>query len=495
MIARSKLILGLKSLSEIEHASFKLLLSSPYFNQQQRSAKLYLYLQQFAPQYEHLTYEKVFRHLFPQEDFNAQRVREQFSFLYRLLKQFWVQAELEQSGNEAKILLVRQLRKRKLTSAFNVETKAFGKQLDQQKQLDIPQYWNRYQLAWEQAQFNAQLEKRVEDKSLPEAIEQLDQWYYLQKLNGTNELLNRQRILQTQYPIRGLAPLLVALEDESFHAPPLLQAYLLVYQLMEHDQKEDYLELIHWLNAHQEDLPWHESRALYKHGQNYCIRCINKGDITFEKELLSLYQSQLLSGLMLENGHLVHTDYKNIVTVGLRQKELAWVEGFMEQYKERVIPKFRANVYNFCRASFLEAKGKISEAIRLLQQVAFSDVYYQLSAKHLLLRCYYEVEDWETLHFYSLSFKAFLQRNQEISQQNRRNHLNFIRHFLPLLRLRERAALIPDQKFQLRLKAYQNRLEQATQTAHLGWLKTALEALAIGEITLTKKMPFVLILT
>ncbi|MEM6347909.1 MAG: hypothetical protein AAF927_28725 [Bacteroidota bacterium] len=477
MIAHSKLILDLQSLAESEHASFQLLLNSPYFNQQQRSAKLYQYLVQFAPGYEELTYEGVFKHLFPQESFNAQRVREQFSFLYRLLKQFWIQTELAENTSEAKILLLRQLRKRQLSRAFKVETKALYKQLEAQNQVDIPHYWERYQLAWEQAQFNAQLEKRVEDKSLPLAIEQLDQWYYLQKLNGTNELLNRQRILRTQYPIKGLAPLIGILQDASFPIPPLLQAYLLVHQLMQDEQKKDYYQLIYWLSSQQDQLPWHESRALYKHGQNYCIRRINKGDISFEKELLSLYQSQLSSGVMLENGHLVHTDFKNIVTVGLRQKEIAWVEGFMEQYKERVIPQFRINVYNFCKASLLEAKGQISAAIRLLQQVEFSDIYYQLSAKHLLLRCYYKVEDWETLHFYSLSFKAFLQRNQEISQQNRRNHLNFIRHFLPLLRLREREGLIPVQKWQARLQAYQDRLAQASHTAHLGWLLEAIQDL------------------
>ncbi len=482
MLARSKLIHGLKSLSESEHTSFKLLLESPYFNQQQRSAKLYHYLQQFAPQYERLTYESVFQHLFPQESFNPQRVREQFSFLYRLLKQFWIQKELKENESEAKILLLRQLRKRNLSSAFQVETKAFRKQLDQQEQVDIPHYWDRYQLAWEQAQFSAQLEKRVEDKSLPQAIADLDQWYFLQKFNGSNELLNRQRILQTQYAIPSLKPALAALDTSDFAPSPLLQAYLLVYQLMENDEQEYYEDLILWLQAHQSQLPWHESRALYKHGQNYCIRRINKGDITFEKELLDLYKRQLLSGLMLENGNLVHTDFKNIVTVGLRQQELAWVEDFMEQYKERVILKFRANVYNFCRASLLEAKGQVSQAIRLLQQVEFTDVYYQLSAKHLLLRCYYEVEDWETLHFYSLSFKAFLQRNQGISPQNRRNHLNFIRHFLPLLRLRERQGLISDHKWQQRLDAYQSRLEQASQTAHLGWLKSSFGALASGKI-------------
>lgn len=475
-IARSKLIAGLKSLNKSEIQNFRLFLESPYFNQQPRLAKLYTYIQRFEADYNSstLSYESVFKHLYPKEGFNAQRVREQLSFLYRLLKQFWVQAELRQSQHEAQILLLRQLRTRKLAAAFKVEANSLSKQLEQQEQVDIPRYWNRYQLSWEQAQFNAQLEKRVEDKSLPEAMGQLDVWYYLQKLNGTNELLNRQRILQTQYPVHGLGPVLTLLHDSEQAKPPLLQAYLLVYQLMEQDRESDFHQLILWLNQYQNHLPWHESRALYKHGQNYCIRRINAGDIAFEKELFHLYQNQLLSGIMLENGHLIHTDYKNIVTVAIRQNELEWVAGFIEQYRDRVIPQFRANVYNFCRASYLEAVGETSAAIRLLQQVEFTDVYYQLSAKHLLLRAYYKVEDWETLHFFVLSFRSFLQRNQEISQQNRRNHLNFLKLFLPLLRLCEREKLLAPTQWQASLSKYQSRLDHATQTAHLGWLQNSL---------------------
>ncbi|MEL7342744.1 MAG: hypothetical protein AAGM67_19825, partial [Bacteroidota bacterium] len=250
-----------------------------------------------------------------------------------------------------------------------------------------------------------------------------------------------------------------------------------VNQLLERGLEPDYHQLVQWLTTYQEQLPLHEVRALYKHAQNYCIRQINEGQKRYETALFQLYQDQLQSGVMLENGSLLHTDFKNIVTVGLRQGEIAWVDHFMERFYPLVATPHRENVYNLSRVSLLAAQGQLSAAVRLLQKVRFTDVYYQLSAKHLLLRCYYESGDWEMIPFSIASFQAFLQRNREISSQNRRNHLNFLKLFRRLFRLSERQHLFSEADWKKRSTQLQKKLIQASQTSHLGWLKDQLTTL------------------
>ncbi|MEL6650980.1 MAG: hypothetical protein AAFQ87_09285, partial [Bacteroidota bacterium] len=458
-ISSNSLIIGLRSLDKSEQKLFRDWLTSPYCNRQPRLLVLYDFLLGFAPDYDaaSLTAEACFQAIFAGEAFAPQRLREQFSFLYRQLKQFWIHQELQQT-EDTDILLLRQMRKRKLNRAFATEARALDKRLSQASPLSFDHYWTQYQLSWEQTQLDAQQGKRSEAQALPLAMEQLDLWYSLQKLKGTNELLNRQRILRSKHPIASIQPLLAQIERSAKPLPSLLQAYYLVNQLLESGKENDFKRLVQWLTDQQQQLPSHEVRALYKHAQNYCIRQINEGRKRFEAALFQLYQDQLTSGVMLENGFLLHTDFKNIVTVGLRQGEIEWVSHFMERFHNQVAAPHQDNVYNVCRVSLSVANGQISEAIRMLQQVKFSDVYYQLTAKHLLLSCYYQAKDWEMIPFTIASFQAFLQRNQEISSQNRLNHLNFLKLFRRLFRLSERQHFLNEADWKKRSLQLQQKL-------------------------------------
>ena len=102
------------------------------------------------------------------------------------------------------------------------------------------------------------------------------------------------------------------------------------------------------------------------------------------------------------------------------------MKNFVQKYKEHVAPEFRKNAFAYNMAAYYFGIEKYREALKLLQTVEFTDVFYHLGSKSLLLKAYYEMDNAES--FYSLisAFRVYLRRNKKISQAQFSNHLNLI---------------------------------------------------------------------
>jgi len=268
------------------------------------------------------------------------------------------------------------------------------------------------------------------------------------------------------------------LDTKFFELHPILAIYRQILSCYRQpDELSVFYELKHLLKVHAASFLPDEARGIYRHAQNHCIRRINVGKTAFSQELLELYEQQLASELIFIQGELDHTDFKNIVAVGLRLKRFDWVRQFMENYKKRVSSAYRDNVYHISQASLLYEQGQFRDAIRLLQTVAFTDIFYQLSARMLLIKLYYEMEENERL-FYALdAFERFLRRNTNLARERREGHRNFISSTRRIAKLRERKDLLLASDFLKRKQVLHSKLSETAKISNLVWLEERLELL------------------
>ncbi|MEL7533759.1 MAG: hypothetical protein AAFN10_20770, partial [Bacteroidota bacterium] len=131
--------------------------------------------------------------------------------------------------------------------------------------------------------------------------------------------------------------------------------------------------------------------------------------------------------LLPKGGNLEDNHYKNLVALGTRLKQYEWTEDFIESYRERLNPEVQENAYRYNLAYLLMAQSQYSRVLRLLAQVEFTNVFYQLGAKTILARVYYETEEYESLLMLLKNFRAYLSREKSLSPQQRILYQNFIR--------------------------------------------------------------------
>jgi hypothetical protein len=255
------------------------------------------------------------------------------------------------------------------------------------------------------------------------------------------------------------------------HIPALHIQYKVVQSLIEPAQEEHFKELKTLLAAHYTLFPRQQARNLYAFAINYCIRKINGGNLGYVPELLATYRQMLNAGLMFdEENMLSQFDYKNIVSVGLRADEMNWTEKFITDYKNSIPKASRQNAYTFNLAKLYFAKRKFDNVLPLLQDVVYSDIFYQLDSKTTLMKTYYELGEYLPMMGLKESFRILLRRKKLISAQNRVNYTNFMRFTMQLFRI--------DVKDTKKLQELNKSITSSTNVADKGWLLEKLAELS-----------------
>ena len=203
--------------------------------------------------------------------------------------------------------------------------------------------------------------------------------------------------------------------------------------------------------------------------KNYCIIKINKGDTSYNKELFEFYKIILENRIIFKDGQLTQWDYKNIVTLGLRLGEFDWTEWFMGNYKSSLAAHYRENVWSFNMANFMFHKQDYDRTLELLQEVEFTDVYYHLDSKTLLLKTYYALEEWDSLQSLIDSLKVYLKRNKLVPQYQRTVYGNLFLYSNRLIRYRRGRKMDLDQ--------LAKDIEETREIANINWLRDAVDAL------------------
>jgi hypothetical protein len=140
--------------------------------------------------------------------------------------------------------------------------------------------------------------------------------------------------------------------------------------------------------------------------------------------------------LIGDDGFISPWKYKNIISVGIKLGHFASVEHFIDNYKEHLPPDYRDDAYNYNIANLAFHREQYKKALKALLEVQFSDIFYSLDTKKMMLKIYYEQGETEAFISLVAAFRNYLSRNELISDRNRLSYQNFLRAVQALYRLR-----------------------------------------------------------
>ena len=414
-----------------------------------------------------------------------EKIRRQFhrnhlSIASKLVRSFLAWKALSEDQDQMDLLALGQLRKLEADKAFTVLYNRLHKSQQQNPQRNSSYFFNQFHLEDEANGMFGLRQTRIQDQHLAAKISALDEWYFTTRMKESVEMQNRSRVLNQSFedPYQQEFQVLMKRALDCATSSHLLNVYHLIGQTLALDRPEDVKALIAMLDKVPEMVGREEAKGIYKHAQNACIRQINAGRSTFQQVLLDLYQSQLQSGLLFTLGFLQHTDVKNITTLAIRLGRFSWGHEFLEEYSEKIHPRFRKYVYTFSKASLLFEQGELRQAVKLLQEIHFTDVFYDLSARHLLLRMYIQLEDWEGAAYGIQAFDVFIRRNKQISGQNRQAHQHFVRIYKKLLSWKERQEYESAPANQRRHEKLKTLMASLDPIAQKDWLEAEINQLS-----------------
>ena len=386
----------------------------------------------FIDIYKQCNEQEIFKTLFPKRKYSNVYLRFFYKELNKLVDSFFSFLEQKKDPRKQHIYGIQFLKAKGAWKNLETEQKKFSKNISQQKKSK--------QLIYELLMFeeirhlSASEVDRRNDNYLLSLEEKIDEYYWYEKLKINCDKIIRSQVFNVQYSYDFLDHSLNFIPPHYLENNVLIKAYYLIFVLFKKDSEEDFRIVLELLNTNINKIEHEELKDLYACLQNYCIRKANSGHAIYLNYLFEIYDQLIKHRIIFHNNVLNIFDYKNIATLGIRLKEFEWVKTFTEEYTSFLPKEYRssATAFNLARILFFEKKYK--EAIQKLQHVSFADVYYEVGARTLLVKIYYEQDDWIILDTIITSFKVYLNRNKRLSELVKNNTLNFLKYTAHLIK-------------------------------------------------------------
>lgn len=464
----SKLITILKTFTKKELKELELFITTPLFNKNTDVIKLLSILKKSYPLFDIgiVTHEKISLKLYGNVD--VKRVRYAMTELTRLIEKFMA---FNVFSDEDHNYLVKAYQSRGLNKYFKQEALKRNNELNIHSSIrDEDYYKSQHDLNEISYQYTLEHDNRNIDTELQGLVDNLDVFYLSKKLKYSCEIINRMNILKVEYDINLLNNLLDYIDYNPVKEIPSVMVYYQVLKtLQQPEAEENYYQLKQLISQHLNRFKKDEQYDLYGYLQNYCIKQINSGNDHYLIRLFETYNEMLVKQVAIKNDSIAQFDFKNIVTVALRVEEYNWTEKFINDYQKYLPVNHKSNAVNYNLARLYFYQKQYKNGLRQLLDVEFTDIYYSLDSRVLLLKTYYELDDLESAASLINAFKIFLKRDNKISEYQNLTYSGFLKIAHQLIRFKMGQTN--------NIQKIEKELDATKQIADLTWLKQKVAAL------------------
>ena len=490
----SNFIKLLRKCSKSEVKAFRDYVFSPFFNKNEKVRRLCDLVLEYAPDFEHsdLNKQNLFPKLFENRPYDRLPINNVISDLYQLFLDFLAFREMSERPQRLFDFQMKALLKKDATQLAEQRASRFHQIQMNSKKRDFEFFQYEYARFENLDELFLTHQKRGYDENLQLKNDAFDVFYFINKLRIACDMASRNVVLNANYECRFLEVFFeeyrhflevenlsdnLKLSDKNgdWSNLPALKIYVNTLQMLESEDADIYyFELKKLLETHFEIFPKAELTGIYSYLLNFCIKKINFGKSDFYPEILELYKLLLKRELIFKNEYLTQWTFRNIVTAGIRSNESDWAEKFILEYENRLLPEERNNAVSYNLATVYFAKKDYRAALQTLQNVAFTDNFYQTGAKTIQLKSYFELEEEEA--FYSLvsAFLKYLRRHRQMSDYHKELNVNFVKSAKEIFRLKTSERVVSTKIFQKKSEEIRQKLLIQKTIAERDWLESVL---------------------
>jgi len=418
------------ALSSVEVKLFRNYLDSKLITSSEIMGKLFELLLADAS----ISKENVFLKLLGNEKYNDKKIRYLFSELTSLLEKFITLIEFEKDTEEFSLFKQKSLSTRRAHKAYSFATQNGPVKSEK---ANATSYLNAFRSIEIANDFDSKHLSRLSQLNYSSLLNNLDLFYFTRKLQLQCELINLKNVLNKEHDVVLIDPICEYLKANRFLNSPLVEIYyniLITLNGTDSDSENSFSKILVLTQEHQNILSIEDLKNIYQYEKNFCIRRINKGDDNYRLVLFDLYKTILANKRIMNHEYFSQWEFKNIVTLGLRLKEGEWTKNFISKYINFLPPSERKNALTYNTAMLYYYNKSYKFVLKHLQEVEFTDLYYQLDSKSILLKVYFETDEQEAMLHHIAAFKVFLARNKNISSYQLTIYKNFIRYSLKIFR-------------------------------------------------------------
>lgn len=471
----SKLYHHIALLDHKEFKAFRRFLHSPYHNRQSNLPDLFDILVEhlFRDSPKPLTEQEAATLLFPDEPFDQNKFRKLSTALLQSCCEFIKYEGLRNDPVRGDLYLLQRLNSREADRYIPLRIDEAVKHIDKSDHPKVRKYDMKVEVGLEAYQSEMRLANRRPETKPEVLVQYVDSSYSIRKMKLLYAQINHYQITGDGSD-PGDDPFLPYLSTNIDRMPMEAVAYFHLFQCTTFpDQEASYLKLKELLNRNGSTLDRQSLADLYTGALNYCARAINRGKVSYQRQIWELYREMIRHGMMAQDGKILNSHFKNIMVVAARLGEFEWATDFLQQHEKYFVGSEREIGIHFGRAVISFYSGDLEQAALHFHRVLddYEDIHFGIDARGYLLRIYFETGNLIGLEALCGSFRMFLKRTRELTGKKKANY----NHLINCMR---RLARIPDFDKE-RLRKLRSDIENGRPIANTSWLlKKVDEALA-----------------
>lgn len=435
VLKNTRLWKSLIGLSAPELTAFHKFLSSPYFNQREDVVQLFDYFKDKIGTSKLPQAEAAWHAAYGSLDLDDQKLRLLMSYLNKLLKQFLAieRFQVNEAANKREVAAFwreggqQELQQQALAEAERSLERSAYRNADFQLE--------RYLLV--QERYREAYRKQPEKGTNFQLLDRVFNIAFIaMKLRETCLLIAHGQVYDWGFEPSLLEPLYAYVEANNLLKEPSIGIYWYGIKMLQAPENEAYFRQFKaLLLEHARKFPPREVQDLYLLAINYGVRRVNDGQQSYFYDIMDFYKDGLQKEYLLQNGQLSRFTYHNIVSVALQIGEAEWAEDFLQQWTGRLDRRYRERMESFNKAKIAYHQKQYDRAIPLLQRANYHDLLLNLGARTLLLKIYFELEEFGALDSHIEAFQSYLSRKAALGY-HRKNYRTLIRYTRKILQIR-----------------------------------------------------------
>jgi len=417
----SKLINILQSLSNDEKRHLRKWFSANFVNKNDAVYKLFYFIDTRRSITE-LTIKKIraFEYLFKDELYNDQTMRHLMWQCIEIIEDFLVYYTFVNQRNNKHLLLMSVYQQKNLPLYANESLTKIKKNNEQLQLQDSDYYLEQLQI--EKNLYNiATNNTRYASLNIQHLIDKIDEYAVAETLRWSCIALSHQRISGNTYHLQNTSNYIQQIENGLYANNAAVQIYFLLYKLSKEADDIVFEKLFNALFIYEKNFTETELKDIFLLSINYCISELNVGKQIYAQYAFDLFMHALSKKYLLENNELDRFTFKNIAFIAIKRlKDFKKAEHFIDAYRQYLPEAYREHAVLFTKATLYFEQKDYKKAMRILQQVEFADVLWNLNAKNMLLKMYFEEAEYEALLTFLNSYKVYLKRQKQIGYHQTR---------------------------------------------------------------------------
>ncbi len=474
-MAQPKLMQIYQALEPKDRERFGDFVRSPFHNRREKLIRLIGYIESLYTEWVDYDWDKnaAYQFVYTEagQSFDELQLNNLVSDLYQLMEDFLAWQQFAQQREWKDVLLIEQLIS---SSMLNQADKVIRKT----EQAGLTDAFAQYRFNQLADQHFFLRSRKGDNRYLIQGQQALELYFLSNQLRIWCELVSRSNILSLAYDtvqFEAFDQYLRLRIGAYAHYPTISIYYPILQWLLNQDDDTWFIGFKEKLLLHIREFPEQEARDIIAYVQNYCVRRINQGRNEYLSVWLEIAQFVLPLHILHEGQFISQWTFKNIVTAGVRMREFSWTETFIEQYHTQLSPDERENAYQYNLAVLYYEQHDYSRTMRLLNKVHFSDPNYYLDAKTMLLKIYYEHNEYEALISLRDTVKIYLLRDRVLSRSQQMLYKNLFSFTLKLYKLRLDKGAIDAQKWQKQFDQLHTTVQAHELIANKNWLMGMIE--------------------